>query len=93
MSSNPTGNPLFSVLRGGSFFILLVLSVGALASLFSFGANAYVEIMWHTEVGYVSVFWKRVVWEWGARIGVAIGVGCLVSVSYTHLTLPTICSV
>ena len=78
MSSNSTTNPLFSALRGGSFFILLVLSVGALTSLFSFGANAYVEIMWHTEVGYGSVFWKRVVWEWGARIGVAIGVGCLV---------------
>lgn len=78
MSPTPSTNSLLSALRGGSFFIVLVLAVGALATLCSLGANAYVEIMWHTQVGYSSVFWKRVVWEWGVRIGVGIGVGSLV---------------
>ncbi|HIB00279.1 MAG TPA: hypothetical protein EYO30_09930, partial [Gemmatimonadetes bacterium] len=78
MSPTPSTNSLLSALRGGSFFIVLVLAVGALVTLCSLGANAYLEIMWHTQVGYSSVFWKMVVWEWGVRIGVGIGVGLLV---------------
>ena len=78
MSSTPSTRSLIAALRGGSLLVVLVLAIGVLATLCSLGANAYVEIMWHAQVGYGSVFWKRVLWEWGARIGVGIGVGGLV---------------
>ena len=78
MSSTPSTPSLIAALRGGSLLVVLVLAIGVLATLCSLGANAYVEIMWHAQVGYGSVFWKRVLWEWGARIGVGIGVGGLV---------------
>jgi len=74
MSSTPSTPSLIAALRGGSLLVVLVLAIGVLATLCSLGANAYVEIMWHAQVGYGSVFWKRVLWEWGARIGVGIGV-------------------
>jgi len=78
MSSNSSIKSLLPLLRGGSVFIVLALAVGVFATLCSIGANAYVEIMWHTQVGYVSIFWKRIIWEWGVRVAVGIGVGWLV---------------
>ena len=67
MSPTPSTNSLLSALRGGSFFIMLVLAVGALATLCSLGANAYVEIVWHTQVGYSSVYAARTIGILGSQ--------------------------
>ena len=49
--------------------LLTVLFVARIA------ANAYIEILWFESMGYLSVFWTRVLWEWGARVIVALLVG------------------
>jgi len=42
------------------------------------GAALYVEALWQSQAGYGSVFWKRVLWEGGIRLGAGLGVGVLV---------------
>jgi len=38
-------------------------------------ANAYIEILWFDSLGYTSVFWTRIFWEWGVRLLGALVVG------------------
>ena len=47
----------------------MVLLAGRIA------ANAYIEILWFDSLGYSSVFWTRVFWEWGVRLLGALMVG------------------
>ena len=42
--------------------LLTILLLGRIA------ANTYIEILWFDSLGYSSVFWTRVLWEWGARL-------------------------
>ena len=57
--------------------LLLVLGIAFLAVLLAvrIAANAYVEILWFDSLGYSSVFWTRVLWEWGVRLLGAVLVG------------------
>ena len=62
-------------LRGGR---LLLTAVGVVLVLLLVGraaASLYVEILWFDAVGYSSVFWTRILWEWGIRLAGAVVVG------------------
>ncbi|MCH7935408.1 MAG: UPF0182 family protein, partial [Gemmatimonadetes bacterium] len=58
--------------------LVIALGIALLTILFvaRIAANAYIEILWFDSLGYSSVFWTRVLWEWGARLigGVLVGV-------------------
>ena len=55
-------------LRGGRLLLAFVAAVLAMLLLGRIGASAYVEILWFEAVGFSSVFWTRILWEWGTRI-------------------------
>ena len=57
--------------------LLLALGIALLAVLLAgrIAANAYIEILWFDSLGYSSVFWTRVRWEWGVRLFGAVLVG------------------
>lgn len=44
-------------------------------------AALYVEVLWQAEAGYSGVFWRRVLWESGARLGAGLLVAILVLVN------------
>jgi len=50
--------------------LVIALFIALLSFLFvgRIAADAYIEILWFRSVGYSSVFWTRVLWEWGARL-------------------------
>ena len=55
-------------LRGGRLLVVLGLAALALLVVGRIAAGAYVEILWFDAVRHSSVFWTRIIWEWGARI-------------------------
>lgn len=57
-----------SSLRGGRLLVALVATVGLIVILGRLATTALVEILWHAELGYGSIFWKRMIWQWGARL-------------------------
>jgi uncharacterized membrane protein (UPF0182 family) len=54
-------------LRGGRLLVALVVAIVALVTGARLAASALIEILWHGQTGYVSVFWKRALWQWGIR--------------------------
>jgi hypothetical protein len=44
----------------------MLVALGRLAT------TIYVEVLWHAQVGYADVFWRRARWEWGLRIGAGV---------------------
>jgi uncharacterized membrane protein (UPF0182 family) len=70
-----------ATLRGGRLLLAVVLALALLVALGRAVASAYVEVLWQTEAGYASVFWRRVLWEWGVRGVAAVVVGLLVLVN------------
>ena len=68
-------------LRGGRLVLAIILAVGLTIALGRAAAAAYVEILWQAEAGYASVFWQRMLWEWGIRGVAALLVGLLVLVN------------
>jgi hypothetical protein len=72
------GAGFWASLRGGRLVIAVVLAVGLVIALARALAAAYVEILWQAEAGYLSVFWKRMAWEWGIRAFAAAVVAVLV---------------
>ena len=76
-TTSPSGG-LLSSLRGGRLLIAIAVGVALLVALGRVASGAYVEILWHSGSGYTSVFWRRVLWQWGIRIGAGILVGLLV---------------
>lgn len=69
---------LLSMLRGTRLVVAAFLAFTLVVALARFVTGAYVEIAWQAGVGYLSAFWTRVLWEWGVRLGVGLGVGALV---------------
>jgi len=65
-------------LRGGRLLVALVVAAGLLLALGRLWATIYTEILWHAHTGYVQAFWRRVAWEWGARLLGGVGVGLAV---------------
>ncbi len=64
--------------RGGRLLVALGIALLTISLIGRLAANAYIEILWFDSLGYLSVFWTRVFWEWGARL---MG-GALVSVVF-----------
>jgi len=81
-----------SRLRGGRLVVALVVALGLLLALGRGFAAAYVEVLWQGEAGYASVFWRRVLWEWGFRTaaGVVVALLVLVNLRIAARTLGTI---
>ncbi len=79
MSTPPTR--LLATLRGGRLLLAIVLALALTIALGRVVTAAYVEILWQAEAGYASVFWQRVLWEWGIRGLAALVVGVLVLVN------------
>jgi uncharacterized membrane protein (UPF0182 family) len=69
-------------LRGGRLLIVLVAIVLALLLLGRATSSAYVEILWFDAVGYSSVFWRRILWEWGIRLAGAVVVAIAIFVNF-----------
>lgn len=61
--------------------LAIVLGIGLLIALGRAFAALYVEILWQTGSGYGSVFWKRVFWDGGVRIGAGLIVAVLVLIN------------
>ncbi|HUP52151.1 MAG TPA: UPF0182 family protein [Longimicrobiales bacterium] len=70
-----------STLRGGRLALAIVLAFVVTIALGRAVSAAYVEILWQTESGYGSVFWQRVLWEWGIRAVAAAAVALLIVVN------------
>jgi len=68
-------------LRGGRLVVALLVLFGLLLLFGRAFAAAYVEILWQSQSGYASVFWKRMLWEWGIRAAAAVVVGIAVLVN------------
>ena len=62
--------------RGGRLLVALGIALLTISLIGRIAANAYIEILWFGSLGYSSVFWTRVFWEWGARLmgGTLVGV-------------------
>ena len=70
-----------SFLRGGRLVVAIIIGVALVLSVGRAFAGAYVEILWQMQAGYSTVFWKRVIWEWGSRTTVGVTVALLVLVN------------
>ncbi len=75
--------------RAGRILILTAVGLAAVLLLGRVASALYVEILWFDEVGYTSVFWKRALWEWGARgvAGVVAAILVLVNLRIVASTL------
>ena len=62
-------------LRGRALWLALGSALLAILLVGRIAANAYIEILWFDSLGYSSVFWTRVLWEWGVRVLGAVLVG------------------
>ena len=62
-------------LKGRSLLLVLGITLLAVLIVGRIAASAYIEILWFDSLGYLSVFWTRVLWEWGVRLlgGVLVG--------------------
>ena len=62
--------------RGGRLLVALGIALLTISLIGRIAANAYIEILWFDSLGYSSVFWTRVFWEWGVRLlgGALVGV-------------------
>lgn len=76
MSNQPTN--FVSAIRGGRIVIALIAIAALLAVAGRLVTAAYVEVLWQSQAGYLSAFWRRIAWEWGTRIGAGLVVGVLV---------------
>ena len=55
-----------------------MLVIAVLAGIGRALTSFYVEVLWQSQAGYASVFWRRVVWEWGTQVAAGLGVAVLV---------------
>ncbi len=79
----------FASLRGGRLLIASIVVAAFLLALGRLWATVYTEVLWHVEVGYAAVFWRRVAWQWGGRVlgGVAVGVAVYFNLKIASTTL------
>jgi len=76
MASRPPD--FLNAIKGGRILLLTVVLFGVIAALGRTLASAYVEILWQAQAGYLSIFWRRMLWEWGVRGLAGVIVGALV---------------
>ena len=62
--------------KGGRCLLALAITVVSLLLFGRLASSMYVEILWFRSMGFSSVLWTRIFWEWGARAvgGVIVGV-------------------
>ena len=65
-------------LRGGRLLVVILVLVALLIALGRLASGVVTEILWQTEAGYLGVFWRRVLWQWGARVLAGAAVGLMV---------------
>ena len=58
--------------------VLLALTATVGRSL----TDLYIEVLWQEQAGYLSVYWRRVLWEWGVRTVAGL---CVVALVYVNL--------
>ena len=73
-------------LSGGRLLAALVIALLTILVVGRIAANAYIEILWFGSLGYSSVFWTRVLWEWGARLIIAVSVGVVFFLNLRFIT-------
>jgi uncharacterized membrane protein (UPF0182 family) len=63
-------------MRGGLPWIVVGVAVLATAFALRLLAAFYVSVLWFESVGYGDVYWRRVLWSWGAQalVGVLVAV-------------------
>lgn len=59
---------MLSSVRGVRLAVALLVGLGLVLTLARGVAGAFIEILWHAETGYAAAFWKRAIWQWGARL-------------------------
>jgi len=79
MSSGTTD--LLRALRGGRVVVAIIVGIALLLVVGRAFTSAYIEILWQTQAGYLEAFWRRMLWEWGVRIGAGLAVAALVFVN------------
>ena len=62
-------------LRGKRLWLAIGIALLVVLLAMRIAASAYIEILWFDSLGYSSVFWTRVLWEWGVRLLGAVFVG------------------
>jgi uncharacterized membrane protein (UPF0182 family) len=72
---------LLSALRGTRLTVVIILAIGIVAGAGRAFTHLYVDILWHAQTGYLDVFWRRIAWEWGVRLGAGVLVSVLVFVN------------
>ncbi len=77
----PEARGSFPALKGGRLILAVVVALGLVMILGRLAAGAYIEILWQAGAGFSSVFWSRMVWEWGARLVGGLMVGLLIFVN------------
>jgi uncharacterized membrane protein (UPF0182 family) len=79
MTSRPSD--LLATLRGGRLILVALVAVALIAAVGRSLTNLWVEVLWQSQAGYLPVFWRRTVWEWGVRIAAGLVVVALVFVN------------
>ncbi len=86
---NTPRQDLVGALRGGRLAMSLILVV-ALVGVFGRALTSfYVEVLWQAQTGYLSVFWRRIIWESGVRVlgGVTVAVLVFYNLKVASTTL------
>ena len=74
----PSNRPPMPNLRGARPLLVIAMALAVVVGLGRLVSATYVEILWHAQTGYGDVFWRRVFWEWGARVVAGVAVAALV---------------
>lgn len=70
--------PFLKSLRGGRLLVAILVLVGLLVALGRLTSNMATEVLWQAQAGYMALFWRRILWQWGVRIAAGVVVGILV---------------
>ena len=86
---NTPRQDLAGALRGGRLAMSLILVVALVGVLGRALSSFYVEVLWQAQAGYLSVFWRRIIWESGVRVlgGVAVAVLVFYNLKVASTTL------
>lgn len=74
----PASGDFLNALRGGRLLITIFVVIALVSAIGRALTSAYVEILWQSQTGYLSIFWTRILWEWGVRGIAGMLVGLLV---------------
>ncbi|MCG6956296.1 MAG: UPF0182 family protein [Gemmatimonadetes bacterium] len=70
--------PFLRSLRGGRLLVVVLVLIALLIALGRLASDVVTEVLWQTQAGYLGIFWRRVLWQWGARVLAGVAVGLMV---------------